>query len=440
MKLSFLGIASRFQKHRRILEWGRMFVSYSAVQALVQALGFYAGILVVRALSKQDYAYFMIVNTIVPIINLLSDTGVTNSLSAIGGKHWQDDARMGSLVKTAMILRRQMVMLSGAVITPILIFMLWRSHASPATIGILVPITLVGVFFQLNTGVLGVVVNLRQQVQRMQRLAFWGAVPRLALIALLAAIGLLNAPLAVAAGTVAIAVQYWLLSYWVKPQISWDAPPDPEFRKDILANVRRQAPMTIYYCLQGQLGIWLISIFGNVERVAEVGALGRIGMIFSILTATVSALVVPRFARCQDPTRLRSLYFQIVPVVAGVLAAGTLFCWWMPGPLLWLLGPKYSQLGSLVWLAVLATGSASFSGVLYGLNVNRGWIPPASFVIPAEVLAQIILCLSFDLSSVRGILLLGVFSPIVYGLISLWVAIHRLRAINRPNLQPHSDA
>ena len=62
-----------------------MFVSYSVVQAVVQGLGFYAGILVVRALSKEDYAYFMIVNTIVPIINLLSDTGITNSLSAIGG-------------------------------------------------------------------------------------------------------------------------------------------------------------------------------------------------------------------------------------------------------------------------------------------------------------------------------------------------------------------
>ena len=439
MKSLFSGVASRFQKHRRIVEWARVFVSYSAVQALVQAMGFYAGILVVRGLSTQDYAYFTIVNTIVPIINLLSDTGVSNSLSSIGGKHWQDDARMGSLVKTAMVLRRQLVLLSGAVVTPILILMLWRIHAPPATIWLLVPITLIGVFFQLNTGVLGVVVGLRQQVQRMQRLAFWGVVPRLAVIGLLVIFGLLNAPLAVAAGTVAIAVQFWLLSHWVKPQIAWDAPPDAQFRKDILANVKRQAPMTIYYCVQGQLGIWLISIFGNVDRVAEVGALGRIGMIFSILTATISALVVPRFARCQDPVRLRSVYFQIVFVVAGVLAAGTFFCWWMPGPLLWLLGPKYQQLGSLVWLAVLATGSASFSGVLYGLNVNRSWIPPAAFVIPAEVLAQVVLCLIFDLSSVRGVLLLGVFSPIVYGAVSLCLAIRRLRAMNAPTAQQGSD-
>lgn len=409
-----------------------MFVSYSAVQALVQGLGFYAGILVIRALSKEDYAYFTIVNTIVPVINLLSDTGITNSLSAIGGRHWQDDARMGSLVKTAMILRRQLVLFSGIVITPVLILMLWRGHAPAMTIGLLVPITLAGVFFQLNTGVLGVVVNLRQQVQRMQRLAFWGAVPRLVLIALLASIGLLNAPLAVAAGTAALAVQFWLLQSWVKPQIAWDAPPDAEFRKNILANVKRQAPLTIYFCLQGQLGIWLISIFGNVERVAEVGALGRIGMIFGILTATVSALIVPRFARCQEPARLRALYFQIASVVAGFLALATFLCWWMPAPLLWLLGPKYDQLGSLVWLAVLATGSASFSGVLYSLNVNRSWIPPAAVVIPAEIATQILLCSTFDLSSVRGILWIGALAPIVPAVINLCFGIRQLTALNRP--------
>ena len=431
MSFSFSGVAARFHKHRRLVEWFRLFASYSAVQALVQGLGFYAGILVVRALSKQDYAYFMIVNTIVPIINLLSDTGITNSLSAIGGKHWQDDARMGSLVKTAMNLRRQLVLLSGVAITPILIAMLWRSNASAATIGLLVPITLVGVFFQLNTGVLGVVINLRQQVQRMQRLAFWGVVPRLAVIALLAALGLLNAPLAVAAGTFAMAVQFWLLNHWVRPQITWDAPPDPTFRKDILTNVKRQAPLTIYFCLQGQLGIWLISIFGNVERVAEVGALGRIGMIFSILTATIAALVVPRFARCQDPGRLRSLYFTIASVVAGILAVGTIFCWWMPGPLLWLLGPKYNQLGAFVWLAVLATGTASFSGVVYTMNVNRSWIPPATVVIPAEIVTQAVLCSTFDLSSVRGILWIGAIAPIVPGLINLCFGMKKLRASNR---------
>ena len=416
-------------KHRRLIDLLRLLAGYSMVQAIAQGLGFLAGILVVRALPKEDYACFVIVNTIGPIMNMLSDNGITNSLSAIGGKFWQDDVRMGSLVRTAMILRRRLVLFSFLVISPFLVWVLWRNHASPATISLLVTITLVGVFFQLNTGVLGIVVGLRQQLGRMQLLAFSGVLPRLALIAIFAALGWLNTPLVVAIGTVTLAGQFWLLQHWVKPQIAWDAPPDEAFRREIVAIVRRQAPLTIYFCLQGQVNVWLISIFGNVQRVAEVGALGRIGMMFSIIMSTTSALIVPRFARCQDPDKLRSRYTMILLTFSGILVFGTLFSWLFPAPLLWLLGSKYAGLNDLVWLAVLATGSSSLAALVFSLNVHKGWIPPAAIVIPAEILTQVILCLTFDLSSVRGILLIGVLAPTIPGLLNLFVGLRKLSAV-----------
>jgi len=270
-------VVFQLNKHRRLIEWFRLFAAYSFVQAMAQGLGFLAGIMVLRNLPKESYACFLIVNTIGPTMNLLSDSGITNSLAAIGGKFWQDDLRMGSLVKTAMILRRQLILFSFFAVTPVLIWMLWRNHAPHSTIAWLVAITLAGVYFQLNAGVLSVVVNLRQQVGRMQALVFWGVLPRLALVALFATLGLLNAPLAVAASTIALGCQFWLLERWVRPQVSWNQPPSEEFRKDILAIVKRQAPLTIYFCLQSQIGIWLISVFGNVQHVAEVGALARVG-------------------------------------------------------------------------------------------------------------------------------------------------------------------
>jgi O-antigen/teichoic acid export membrane protein len=431
MMFSSTAFSVHLNKHHRLIEWFRLLAGYSFVQAIAQALGFLAGIVVVRTLPIEDYALFMIVNTIGPVMNLLSDNGITSSLSAIGGKFWQDDVRMGSLIKTAMILRRRLVLFSFFIVTPFLVWMLWRNHASISTIAWIVPITLLGVFFQLNTGVLGAVINLRQQVRRMQLLVFSGVLPRLALIALFAGLGWLNAPLTVAIGTVTLAIQFWLLQLWVKPQIARDAPPNAEFRKDILAIVKRQAPLTIYFCVQGQIGIWLISIFGNAHRVADLGALGRIGMIFSILVSTTSALVVPRFARMQDLSRLRSSYALILLGFTGLVTLGTVVAWLLPGSLLWLLGSKYSQLGSLVWLAVLATGTGSLAGLLYGLNVNKGWIPPAAIVIPVEIITQIILCLSFDLSSVRGVLLIGIIAPIIPGLMNLFIGMRKLKSVAR---------
>ncbi len=118
MNFSSATVSARLNKHRRLIEWCRLFAGYSVVQAIGQGLGFLAGIMVVRTLPKEDYAFFMIVNTVGTVMNMLSDTGVTNSLSAIGGKFWQDDTRMGSLVRTAMVLRRQLVVISVLVVSP----------------------------------------------------------------------------------------------------------------------------------------------------------------------------------------------------------------------------------------------------------------------------------------------------------------------------------
>jgi O-antigen/teichoic acid export membrane protein len=434
MSFSSAALSAKLTKHRRLIEWCRMFVGYSVVQAIGQGLGFLTGIIVVRTLSKENYAFFMIVSTVGPLMNILSDTGVTNSLAAIGGKFWQDDERMGSLVRTGMILRCRLVLISVLVVSPFLAWMLWHNHASWPIIASLVSLTIIGVYFQLNAGVLFVVISLRQQVRRMQVLIFAGALPRLVLIGLLAALGWLNAPLTVAMGTIAMAVYFWRLKSWVKPQITWGAPPDPEYRKDILAIVKRQAPQVIYFCVQSQISIWLISIFGNVHRVAEVAALGRIGTIFSILFATTSALAVPRFVRCQEPARLRSHYGIILIGFASIMLLGTGFTWLAPRPLLWLLGPQYSQLESLVWLAVLAAGTWSLAALIYALNVNKGWISPPAVVISAEILTQLVLCLSFDLSSVRGMLMISLLAPVTPALINLFVGLRKLNSLNRPGL------
>jgi O-antigen/teichoic acid export membrane protein len=419
-------LGAPFERHRRVLGWLRLFAGYSFVQALAQGLGFLAGIIIVRHLSKEDYACFLIVNTIGPVLNLLSDSGINSSIAAIGGKFWQDDSRMGSLVRTAILLRRKLVALAVCVVTPILVWMLFRNQAGISMIGWLVPLTLLGIFAQINIGLLNAVLILRQQVGRMQTLAFAAVAPRLALIALLAACGLLNAPVTVAIGTLGLFIQYLLLESWIRPQVQWTAPPNPEYRRDILAIVKRQAPLTIYFCLQGQLGILLISIFGNVHRVAEVGALGRIGMIFTILSSTTSVLVVPRFARTQDPTRLRFLYPLMVAGFVGAVTVGVGLAWLAPGPLLWLLGAKYAQLESLVWLTMLAAGTAGLSGFLYLLNANKGWIPPAAAVIPAEIATQVLLCFCFDLSSVEGVLWIAALSPLTPGLINLAVGMRKL--------------
>lgn len=406
--------------------WGLRLAGFAGVQAITQGLGLLAGILIIRALPKEDYAFFTIINTIGPVMSMLSDIGISGGLTAIGGRHWQDDTKMGSLLRTAMVLRRQLVFWSCLLATPMLVWMLWRNHAPVATIAWLLPLTLVGVLFQINNGMLGVVISLRQQIGRMQQLAFAGVLPRLALIALFAELGWLNAPLTVACGTVALVIQFWLLERWVKPQIAATAPPDPEFRRDILNIVKKTAPFTVFYCLHGQINIWLISIFGSAQNVAEVGALSRISMIFSVLMSTIAAVVIPRFARCQDRDLLRRRYLQIFLGFIGIVFLTVLFSWLFPQPLIWLLGQQYKNATPILWLAVLGVGMFSIDGLAGSLNYSKAWIAPAAVVIPLNIITQLILWQCFDLSQVSGVLAISAISPVVPLAINLIIALRRL--------------
>ncbi len=66
-----------------------------------------------------------------------------------------------------------------------------------------------------------------------------------------------------------------------------------------------------------------------------------LGQLFTLLTAFNWIVLGPRFARI-GKEKLRPLYLKTVGIAGGVatLAAGAALRW--PGPLLWLIGPKYA--------------------------------------------------------------------------------------------------
>src|SRR5262245_36353290 len=90
----------------RLKIWTGLLTRFLSLEALVQTVGFAAGVLLVRVLPKAEYAYFTIANTMQQTMNLLADNGISSGLTAIGGRVWNDRSRFGQLLSTAMRLRR----------------------------------------------------------------------------------------------------------------------------------------------------------------------------------------------------------------------------------------------------------------------------------------------------------------------------------------------
>ena len=413
-------ISDHSHRHRKWFGWFSLIARFTSAQLVIQVLGFLSGILIVRYLSKPDYAWFTIANTFVSTLGTLADSGVTGALSSVGGEVWQDNSRFGSLIRTALTLRRKLASLSVLVVTPIFVWLLVKNQAPAATIAVVVPAALAGFLMQLTAGVLGIVISLRQEIRRMQLLGLAAALLRLALLAP-ACLIFIDVRVAVITGAIAAAVQAWILRRWVKASIQWNAPESADYRGRILAIVKKQAPVTIFYCLQGQIIIWLISIFGSEERVAEIGALGRFAMLFTLISSVVNGIIVPRFARCQDRNVLRRRFWQVAAgfaFLAGSLVAVSAA---FPRPLLWVIGAKYANLESEVWLLMLSAALNGMFVTLLALTYSKGWILPAAISIPMEIVTQLVLILSFDMSTVRGVLLMGCISsvPLIFLVIAV---------------------
>ena len=393
----------------RFRYWARTLSKFVTTQLIVQAVGVASGILLVRVMDQREYAFFTLAFAMQSTMSILADTGVGIGLSSIGGRVWRDPHRFGQLINTALRLRRYLAGAAILIVTPILLWMLTRNGASLGYAGVLALLVLAGLGFQLTTVVLMVVPRLHSQINRVQLLDLLGALARLAVICT-AYFLFLNAAVAILATVVSIAVQYILLKRWTPGSIDTSAAESREDRAEITGIIKSQVPNSIFYCLQGQVTVWLIAIFGSTQSIAEVGALGRLGVAFAVVGAVMTSIVLPGFARCQSPQQLRRLYFRIVAafVLFGLtlLTIARIF----PDQLLWILGSKYGHLRNALLLSMGLTALNSVITTMWSLNYTKAWIKYSWLNIPAVLIVQALLLSVLDISTLEGVLRLGILS------------------------------
>lgn len=393
------------------LRFAREVGRFAWLQVFVQIIGFTTGILLVRCLEQREYAFFTIANTMQGTLNVLADIGISIGLISIGGRVWQDPQRFSALVSTGLGLRRKLGLASILVVTPILYFMLVRNGASPLYAVVLIAAVLAGLYVQLSFGVLDVVPRLRSDFRQIQKIDFTGSLARLAVIGALALAVFLNAGVAVLVGSGTLLLQYLMLRRYAAGIIDLTAEENPEDRKAMIGFIRSRAANAAFYCVQGQITIFLITFFGHhAGAVAEVGALGRLAMIFSVLGNLLTNIFAPAFARCQERRHLRWLYAGIVGGVAAfslfVLAGAAL----LPDVFLFVLGSKYAHLQRALLLMVGGAILNMLAVTLWTLNASRAWIVGSWFYIPLTLGTQLLLIPFTDFSSVEGVLTFNLIS------------------------------
>jgi len=388
-------------KMRRVLQ-------FLTVQGITMVGNFVYGLLCVRMLPIGEYAKFAVVFGTLGTLTVLMDVNFSGSLIPLVGEEIDNLTLIADYVASL----RQLALRVYLVVAPVAIvafpLLVRRQHWNWKVVTAMVVILLVAAWFSRVSGAYGAVLIVRRDHKNWYRAQMISSLGTLVLLIALWAVHWVNAFSAIVLnvlGIVFIAAYFFFRAHQLLKQ---KGRPSREMRKAIVHLAMPNMSNAIFYALQGQISLVLVTFFGQTTAVAGVGALGRLGQAFVLFSQMNPLLIVPYFAKLPR-ARLKANY-------NGVILAEAMLCLFItglaavwPGLFLWVLGPKYGNLRFEVLLMVAARSMGYMGGLLWGIHSARRfvywWNGMATILV--TLLIQVAFIWKADLSTVRGVLILG---------------------------------
>ncbi len=408
-RFRFFAFAQGIPGYTKLIEWAKLTGITGGTQFLIQAIGLLSGILVVRLLPTEEYALYTLANTMLGVMTILADGGIGSGVMAQGGRVWKVRDKLGGVLNTALELRKKFLVGSFLVGAPILIYQLHHHGASNWTT-VLIVLSLVPALVGALTGsVFAVPMKLHQDITPLQKNLIKENFGRLMMI-----FTLFIFPwtfIAILASGIPRMYLNISLKKKSKGYVDWSAKEDPVVRRDILKIVKRILPGAIYFCVSGQISIWLISFFGDTASVAQIGALGRIAVMLTVVNTLFGTLVYPRFARMpgNDRSKILKRFFQIIGlmlIICSLIIAGV---WMFSDQILWILGNQYANLNYALLLSIIGSCTGMVSGAVFKMTTHRNWAIHPAVSIPISIASIIVGALLMDVSTLEGVLKFNIF-------------------------------
>lgn len=430
-------ILIKFKQHPKydtIANWGKLISVTGSAQVIVQAVGFASGILIIRLLPVQEYAFYTLANTMLGAMTILSDGGISTGVMAQGGKVWEDKQKLGKVLVTGLQMRKKFAVVSMIISLPILLYLLIHNGASWIT-SFLIILSIIPAFLAaLSDSLLEIPLKLNQSIVPLQKNQISVSLGRLLLVAStififpFAYISILTGGISRIYGNIRLKKVANIFADTSQLE-------DVLVKNEISKIVKRSLPGLIYYCFSGQISTWIISIFGNATSIAQIGALGRITSVLSLLMVVFSILIVPRFARIQNqPQKLLRHYSEILISFLIVFLFLVGFISLFSDQILWVLGNNYKDLNNELILLIIGTSLTMIMAAALALYLSRGWILHYYISISASLFPIISGCYFFDISTLKGILYLNILVALVQMILHVFYGYYKILKLKKDEI------
>lgn len=421
-------------QYGKVIQWGKLISITGSSQVLIQAIGFFSGILIIRMLPTSEYALYTLANTMLGTMTLLTDGGINTGVLAQGGKVWQDRVKLGIVMNTGMDLRKKFAIASLVVAIPALFYLLIHHNASLLMSGLIVCSLIPAFFTAVSGSLLEIAPRLRQDIVPLQKNQILSNFFRLIMLSGTIFIFPFTYIALLSAGLPQMWTN-WRLRKISQSYADLSQPADPIIKKEILVLVKRILPGSIYYCIYGQISIWLISFFGTTEAIAQIGALSRLAMILNLFNILFTVLIIPRFARLsENSNKIFGHFYKIqlgLIVLSSIIVMLVVF---FPSQILSVLGKNYSDLNTEIILITISSCLSLTVGITNSISLSRGWVISPIISIGISIITQVILLYILDLSKTTNVLLYSIINYLVAYIMLLVYFSSKKISSNRSNL------
>jgi O-antigen/teichoic acid export membrane protein len=413
-------------KFEQASEFFKLTLITGSAQIIVQLVGLVSGLVIIRLLPSQEYAFYTLANAMLGTMAVLSDGGISTGIMSEGGKVWDDKKKLGVVLYTGLQLRKKFSFIILIIILPILAYLLMHQKASVFTTLLIVLSIIPAYYASLSDALLEIVPKLHQDIKPLQQNQIIVNFSRL----LLSGAFLFFFPWAflavIAAGIPRVIGNIKLRAIAEKFTIK-ATHADSIVKGNIIAVVKRTLPGVVYYCLSGQIIIWILSISGNSSSLAASGAISRLGMTLNVVSVMLGTLIIPRFARLPSNKKLlMNRFLQIFASTLMLCCVVQLTVFVFSHQLLSILGPHYLHLEKELFVYFLGSNVTLLMSTSFGLYTSRGWIIKPAFSIAYEILFLIVGVFIFNVSSLMGVLWFTFFISCSQLLMHLPFAIYKI--------------
>ena len=401
--------------------WSALILSFLVGQGSVQVINLISGLLLLRWLSVEAYAQFSVAFGFQSTLNMLVDMGCSGSIIALVGERASDKEVVGSYIRSAKHFRNQLL----AVLIPLsalaFAFVTSKQNWDWTTQLLLFGSVVNYLFFEGWAAYYSVPLLIHQQLKQLYKFQIISACIRLVLCFSLYLGSALSSWAAAWANSSVVVVQGFFFrkdsTRLIHEPIESSLNINREMRHYLLPLI----PGIIFTAFQGQISLFLITLFGQTKSIAEVGALGRIGQLFFILSAFNGVVIAPYIAKVARQHLVRR-YCQILGAAISISLVLCIGSFLFPQPLLWVLGSKYYHLRTEVGWMVVGASIGYIGSVMLTMQGVRKWVYWwASFAyISMVMITQITCVMLIDLSTTINVIYFGIITNLAA--IAIYVA------------------